>query len=202
MNRRAFLGGSTAVVASPFLLATVGCPAKNWMDNAEADAQTATVILTSVLGVVAVAEANNQITAAIAGKIRQAAQIVQTTLNELVTLIHDYKTSPSDTVLGKIGDTLNQLASQLPSVLDGILIENAQARTAITSGLALLISIVAALQIIVPAIQNASAGPQARARVAKPTVKGGNVVLPSRDAVVSLYNSVLVQNGYPGQQIE
>ncbi|HTF66650.1 MAG TPA: hypothetical protein VK638_28600 [Edaphobacter sp.] len=202
MNRRAFLGGSAAVMASPVLLATVGCPEQNWLDNAESDAQTANIILVSVVAVVGVAEANNQISASIAAKIRQAVQIAQTTLNELVTLIQSYKAAPADTILGKISTTLTELALQLPGILDGILIADTQARTAITAGISLLISIVAALQIIVPAIQSASTGPQARTRATKPTIQSGDVVLPTRDAIVSMYNSVLVQNGYAGQQIQ
>jgi hypothetical protein len=201
MNRREFLGGSGAVMASPFLISTVGCPAKNWMDNAEADAHTATAILLSVLGVVAVAQANGQLSPSNADKIRRAAQIAQTTLNELAQAINAYKTSPSDTGLAKISDTLSQLATQLPTILDGLTISDTNTRTAITAGLTLAISIVAALQVIVPSVQ--ATGLQAHTRTAaKPALKSGDVELPTPTAVISMYNSVLAQNGFSDQQIK
>jgi len=199
MNRREFWQSGLSVIAGGALLAPLSGCNSSWMDSAEADAQTATIVLQSVLAVVAVAQSNGQIPADVADKIRQGAQVAQTGLNSLTSLIADYKTSPNDTVLGRIGNILNQLASALPSILDGILIVSQQARTAITAGLSLLISIVAALEIIVPSLQTGAA--QARVKVA-PRIKSGDVVLPSREVVVSLYNAVLVQNGYAEQQIQ
>ena len=201
MNRRAFLGGSAAVLSSPLALVTLGCPAQNWMDNAEADAHTATAILVSVLGIVAVAQANGQLSPANADKIRRAAQIAQTSLNELAQAINAYKASPSDAGLGKISDVLSQLALQLPTILDGLTISDSNTRIAITAGLTLAISIVAALQVIVPSVQ--ATGLQAHTRTAaKPKLKSGDVELPTPAAVISMYNSVLAQNGYSDQQIK
>ena len=202
MNRREFLGGWTgAVVASPLFLTVVGCPTKNWIDNAEADAHAATAILVSVLGIVAVAEANGQLSPSNADKIRRAAQIAETSLNELAQSSNAYKASPSDAALGKISDVLSQLALQLPTVLNGLTISDANTRIAITAGLTLALSIVAALQVIVPSVQATSL--QAHTRTtAKPKLKSGDVELPTPTAVISMYNSVLAQNGYNDQQIK
>lgn len=205
MNRRSFLGGSVCVlVASPLLSGFVGCD-KSWMDNAQADVLTASYILDSVLSVVAVAVTNGQITSQIGDKIRQATQAVKTGLSELAALIASYKSSPSDTALARIADTLNQLAADLPKILDGITITDQNARTAITAGFVLLISIVAALQIIVPSLQAtqvASGAAQPRVKRGPKTIANGAVVLPSREAVVTMYNAVLVQNGFDAQQIQ
>lgn len=201
MNRRQLLKSSAITaavlpVATGLSIATTGC-STSWIDTAIADLPTAVSIATSILGIVAVATGNGVLSTDIAALINTAATAAKAGLLTIEALIQDYKTSPNASILDKIDVALTDLQTNLSAILQVGGIKNQALQVTIATAVGLAIATISAIQLLIPAAPKSSA--LRRAAVQKVKTK---VVVPQKEQIVSMFNAVVVLNGYADFQVK
>lgn len=203
LTRRNFMSGSavslvaSASAGSFLTLSTTGC-STSWINTAVADIPTAIAIAQSISAIVTLATGNALITPAAAALIDTAAGVVKSGLLTLQDAINVYQSDKSTTNLGKVTDTLNQLLVDLPNILPTLTFVDQATKVSITTGITLLISVLSAIQVLVPAqIANAGARKASPRLASTQALLSGKVVIPSKDQIKSQFNSVVALNGYP-----
>lgn len=201
MNRRQMLKSSAVTaavlpIAAGLTLTTTGCNT-NWIDTAIADLPTAVDIATSLLGIVTVATGNGTLDASIAALISTGATAVKAGLITLEALINDYKAAPSSSILDKIDAALTDLQTNLASILQISGIKNQALQVTIATAVGLAIATISAIQLLVPAAPVSSALRRSAPRkLTKPSI------VPEKAQIVSMFNAVVVLNGYADFQVK
>lgn len=184
LNRREMLkvggfAGITAVAISAPVFLT-GCSASTWLQIAIADLPTITKIVTTIL---AIAGATSP---GVAAAIQVGVTAVQTGIALVQQLIADYKANPSASLIQKIESTLNDIQSQLGTILAAAHIENTVLVATITGLVGLAVTAVTAILSLIP--QTTMAGALRAPRGA---------IKPMTPAEIQAQcNSILVRNGF------
>lgn len=198
-NRRNFIRTTALAVAAVSATGIVtGCDT-SWINTAIADIPTAISIADSISAIVTLATGTSIITPAIAAVIEVSATAIKAGLSELQTLINTYQSSKDTTTLGKIDDTLTQLASDLSGLLSQFSFADQNTKTVLTTAATLLLSVINALQLLVPPSATSLATHPFR-RVAPAALKS-KPVLPSKEQIQTLFNSTAVLTGYASVQV-
>lgn len=204
LPRRRFLKSATmalaAVSATGLVVGTTtGCN-DSWIQTAINDMPAAIAIIESIASIASLATGNALITPAIATIINTAASLIKSGLLALQDAITAYQSSKSSTTLGKIDDTLAQLLADLNTLLPQITILDQATKTAITTGIALLISTLSTIQVLIPPSVSPAAAASRRAQ-AHATL-ASRTVLPTAAQIKSQFNAVVTLNGYPSAVVQ
>ena len=187
------VSGSTALLT--------GCDA-SWITTAINDLPTIQGITESILAIVVLGDP--ALTPAISVAINAAIKLADVALVTTQALIADYKTSPSASVLAKIDGALTDLQQNLSQVLQVAQIKNAALQATIATGISLALSVISAIQLLIPAsvtkIRGASLNvtvDRAQAKLAVPQ----KIKVTDSDTIKMLYNVVASSCGYSAQVV-
>lgn len=196
MNRRTFFKSSAAVLVLPPTLASLtGCDT-SWINTAVADIPVIVQIADSLVAVAATASGNAAVTPAAIAAVNVGAAAAKAALTTLQQLITAYSAQKTPTTLSTIDVTLTTIEGNLNGILTAFHVDDANLQTAITSGVALALSTIAAIQLLVPAASTATARRMAAAQVLKT-----KIVILTPEQIKSQFNAVIVLNGYEANQI-
>lgn len=187
--RRSFikLGVLTTGAAIPL----VGCNT-SWITTAIEDLPVIQSILDSIIGISGIATGNPLIPAGTMVIINAGISGAKISLEMIAQLIKDYQTTPNDTTIQKIHLALVELKDNLGPLLTDIQVHNVALRASIYAGVSLAISVVSAVQLLLP---SNSLNMKANRIAVQPISLVGSAQLKS------MYNSVIVMNGFPQHQV-
>lgn len=206
MDRRQLLKVTSAAtvalaVTGPMLMST-GC-STTWITTAINDLPTIQGIAESILAIVAIGDPalTPVITAAIILAVKGATAALATTQ----ALIQDYKAAPSTTVLGKIDAALTDLQQNLSQVLQAAQIKNAALQATIATGISLALSVISAIQLLIPPQVAASHGAALSVTVDRALAKSAipqQIVVANSTTIKLMYNVVASSCGYSAQVVK
>ena len=206
MDRRQLLKVTSAAtvalaVTGPMLMST-GC-STTWVTTAINDLPTIQGISESILAIVALGDPalTPVITLAIEGAFKLAMAALATTQ----ALITDYKASPNTTTLGKIDAALTDLQQNLSQVLQVAQIKNAALQATIATGVALALSVISAIQLLIPPQVTASHGAALSVTVDRAIAKKAipqQIVVANSTTLKLMYNVVASSCGYSVQVVK
>lgn len=196
MDRRQFIRGSALVAAATTTsLVSLGC-STDWISTAIQDLPTAENIVQSLAAIIAAATGNALIVPAVSALIDAAIKSVSLGLSTLQSLITGYKVTKDGSILDKIDAALTDLQSNLSSIFEIAGIKNTSLQTAIFTAVGLLISVVSAIQTLIPAAPAASS-----LRKAGPNKLRKVTIIPTADQIRSQVNAVFVLKGFDAFQV-
>lgn len=205
ITRRMFAGvGGAALLAGPSIIMMEGC-STSWITTAENDLPAIVQIATSIISIVALASGNGTLAANAAAEANTYATTVKNDLTLLQTLISDYKSSPSSTVLQKIDAALSDITQNLQSILTAVHVNNTSLQSTIATAVSLALSAVAAVQLLIPvttALADRYTLQTSAERVSRQSELVTKTVLPSAANLKTMFNAVAVQNGYGSYQVK
>lgn len=192
MDRREFVGTLTASAAALALSGLEGC-SSTWVDTALKDLPVIINIATTVATIVADALSGGVIPSAVAAAIQTAAQAAQAALTLVQQLIAQYQANPSASIVQKIQTALQTVQTNLQAILAAAHVDSPALQATIAGLIALALSVVTALEGILPA--PAPSPKPTPAPAIKTTVAYG-AKIPSAGQIRSQANAILAQNGY------
>jgi hypothetical protein len=202
MNRRTFFKasatGAAVVTLTPTALLTTGCSTA-WITTVLNDLPEVVNIANSIVSIVALAQGNGSLATSAAVEITTAANAAKASLQTMQDAANAYNADKSQGNLNAliaatqaVQNDLNKLASSLPS---GVLPQDVQ--VSIVAGLGLAISIMSAIQAIIP-----GAAPATVTALAVEAVSQGKVSVPNADTIRYAYNCTLRLHGFNAQTIK
>lgn len=189
--RRQFLA---MVLSCGLVFATIpmtGC-STSWINTALQDLPVLVQIATSILSIVSAAQGNGTLPAAEAAQITSISNQVKSDLQLVQSLVTQFQTTGSTTLLGQIDAALTSVQSNLQAILTAAHIGNVALQTTITTSISLALTVVVAIQSLVPV----SPTPAPAARVARVPMKP-----PKAADIKTDYNAILQANGFSAYAI-
>jgi hypothetical protein len=182
--------GAMALAAVGTIPLMEGCNAQQWIATALADLPTIIQIVTSILGIVAAARGT--VDPGLLATVTTVGTQVQSDLQLANTLVAGYQTAAASAqpgILGKIDAALTTALNNLNSILVAFRVGNSTLEATIAAALGASITIVLAIQALIPPPPAAAV---ARVKLANPTNQS--------DAMKTAYNLIVGKN-YPNAVI-
>jgi len=183
-------------IALVFILAvsltTMGC-STSWINTALQDLPVLVQIATSILQIVSAAQGNGTLDPATATSITTISNQVKSDLTLIQSLVTQYQASPSPTLLGQIDSALTAVQGNLNAILTAFHVSNSALQTTITTSIGLALTVVVAIQSLVPLPPS----PAPAARVARVPIKPMGAA-----QIKSTYNGILAQHGFSAYAIQ
>ena len=145
-------GSAILAVALSALLVASGCNL-DWMNTAISDIPVVLQIVSSILGIVAVAEGKGQADPAVVAEVKSIGAQATSDLTAAQNLINDYKVASATdkpTVLGKIDAALSAAQKDLQGILAAFHVKDTATQTAISVGVGLALTTVEAITSLLP----------------------------------------------------
>lgn len=201
MNRRTFLkvgGVGLTVSATPSLLLLEGCPTVDqWVQTVENDIPVIVNIISTITSVVGQATGNGALTTVIAGLINQSVQTLEAGLNAFKDAVDSYHAAKTQGNLQAVIAALTAVQKDVSSVITTLPIQVPAITSIIVASLGTAITVLSALQAIIPGAAPATA----QKGVITAALKG-KVTFPSAATLKVGYNAVLVAYGYSSYQVQ
>jgi hypothetical protein len=203
MDRRSLLKFGSLALASTAIVPLAGCTSPSWLNTALDDLPTITNIVASIISIVALG--NPALTPELTTVINVALAAAKAALVTVQALIQDYKSQPNDSTITKLDAALSDLQSHLASILQIAGIKDAALQATIATGISLAISVVSAIQLLIPAPTVASRTTALATGVNRDAAKNA---VPQKITVVNstnlkmMYNVVASSCGYAGQVVK
>lgn len=164
----------------------------SWITTALNDLPVLVQIATSILSIVSAAQGNGSLPASEAAQITTIANQVKSDLQLVQSLVTQYESTKSNTLLSQIDAALTSIQSNLQGILQAAHISNVALATTITTSIGLAITVVVAIQSLVPVTPS----PAPAARVARVPMKP-----PKAKDIKTDYNAILAANGFSAYAI-
>lgn len=202
MNRRNFLKASTTgaavAVAAPSILLTTGCSTA-WISTVINDIPELINIADSVISIVGVATGNGTLATAAGATVTTFANVLKASLTAMQDAANAYNSNKSQgnlqALIAATQAVQNDLANITAALPSGTVSSSLQ--TSLVAGIGLAVTIMSAIQAIIP-----GAAPVAVTASAVQAVSQGKVSVPNADTIRYAYNCTLRIKGYPGQVIK
>jgi hypothetical protein len=169
MNSHRMGSAILAIVLSAVLVES-GCNV-NWINMAVGDIPVVLDIVTSILGIVAIAQGKGQADPGMVAEVQNIGAQAKADLTTVQKLVNDYKTAATADkpgVLGKIDAALSAAKKDLEGILVAFHVKDATTQTAIASGVGLAIATVDAIYSLLPPAPPSTIVPNARAAKKSP----------------------------------
>lgn len=148
MLRRSAVAGVAGCTLTGTALTLEACNASSWIQIALNDLPTVLQIAIAIINIVGAAK--GQVDPGVIATAQKLAAEVQTDLQTAQTLIQQYQSSPSSTLLQKINAALVAVNSNLSAILTALHINNSTLQATIAAAIGSAISIVTYLESLVP----------------------------------------------------
>ncbi len=205
LTRRNFAKASAlAATATLVPFSIEGC-STSWIVTAEQDLPTILSIVESILSIAALASGNGTASAGEVSAITSIGNTIKASLAALQAVIASYNAAPSSTLLAQIAAGLSAIQQNLSAILAAAHIANNALQTTITTAVGLALSVVASIQLLMPA--PAPATVKAKLAVGVVQRPGVPVIVTSKPSIITsgqlkyAYNSVATMYGYGDHQI-
>lgn len=186
------VAGGCALSAGPVLL-VAGC-SSSWITTVENDLPEILNIVTSIVSVISVAEGNASLPTQVGQVVQAAVAVLQASLGALQDAVNAYKAKQSAGTLNAVIAALNVAEADVQKVVAALPAGSVSPNvaTVIVAGLGTVVTILSAIQALVPGA--------APAAVTAATAKGAEkVVLPNAAAIRLGFDSVLRLHGFAAQ---
>lgn len=199
LDRRKLLKFGTAAIAvagvSTGMTLLTGCD-MSWVTTAIADIPVISGIVGSILSIVALG--NPALTPALSASINFGLTAAAAALVTLKTLIDDYKGAKDASVLVKIDAALTDLQGNLSDVLTAAHIKDPALQAVISTGIGLALSVVSAIQLLIPAVaaHSSSVGFAKINRNSAVSLVPQKIRVTEPNTVKMMYNVVAASCGY------
>lgn len=199
ISRRGFFGrslvaaGTLALLGSP-MIGLSGC-STSWMTTAENDLPIVVNIATTIVSIVATLTGNGGLTPAAVVIIQEAANVFSAGMSALQDAINAYKSSPTASLLAKVIAAIDAVEADAPKVIATISQVPANVVSIITAGIGTAISLLSAIESLIPKSAVVGTVLATRAQAVK-------VSMPNAAQVKSNWNAVLVRYGYGQHQMQ
>ncbi len=200
VNRRTFMKvgvtGAALAVAGPSMLVLDGCTG-NWISVVEADIPVVVEIVSTIVSVVGQATGNGALSAVVAAALNQGVKTLQAGLQAFQDAVNAYKAAKTQGNIGSVIAALTAIQGDVQNVIATLPIQIPGVSTIIVAAIGTVITVLAAIQSLIPGAAPATA----QLGVINAALKG-KVVAPNAAALRVGFNAVLVYHGYGGQQIQ
>lgn len=214
MNRRQFGTRAAAALGSAALLTTLpameGCDT-SWIATAEADLPTIISIGTTVISVIADATGNGAFSPAAVALLQESAKELNADLQTLNDAIAAYKSAAGPDTLAKVIAALRAVQADAPDVVNALpMIGSASLTSVVTGAIGTLITLLAAIETLLPQTTTGATVPTPSTGVAKARVTAAIAVrvpvktkikLPESMVLKSSLNATLSVYGFGQHQI-
>ena len=200
LTRRQFGKGTLALAASAPIagIGIAGC-STSWITTVMNDMPIIINIINSILSVITVATGNGTLATAAGAIVTQAATALSASLAALQDAVNAYHATPGASTTANLIAALKVAQADVQKVVQSLPAGtvNATVETVLVAGIGTVITILSAIQSLIP-----GAAPVAvQASMASSVSKAGPVVLPNGAALSSGFNSVLILNGFGAQAV-
>jgi hypothetical protein len=144
MNRRQFIGASAASAAAAGTIGIEGCNASQWIGVVLADLPTILQIITSIMSMAGQASPAN------ISEVQAYGTEASNDLKLVQTLVAQYKTAASTSLLSQIDAALNTAEANLTAILNAFHVSNPTLQAAVSAGLGSAITIVLSIEALLP----------------------------------------------------
>ena len=201
MERRNFLKagalGSGLVLTAPAMMVfETGCNT-NWITVVENDIPVVLEIVNSVLQVITIATGSGALAAGVGAVVTTAINALVASLNAFADAFNAYTSSKSPASLGKVIAALEAAQNDVQAVINSLPAGSVSTtvQTIIVAGIGTVITILSAIQALLP-----GAAPAALTAHAQAGAVG--VVLPNAAALKTGFNAVVMLHGYGGAEVK
>lgn len=202
MNRRQFgtiaIAGGAVLAAGPGTIALDGC-STSWIATLEKDLPTLVNIAGSIISIVAIAQGNGALPAALAPEISAAATVLQASLQALQSAVAAYNGGKGAGTLAAVTAAIAAVQTAAQKVIAALPAGSVSTptETAIIAGIGLLITLLSSVQLLMPGGAPAPAVAKARTRavVERPS-------MPDAATIRTGFNAVLQLHGFESAMIK
>ncbi len=202
INRRQFglgsLAGAAVISSGGGVALLTGC-SSSWITTLENDLPQLVSIASSIISIVALAQGNGALPAALAPDIAAAAAALKTSLQDLQSAVTAYNNGKGSGTLAAVTDALIAVQTSAQNVIAALPAGSVSTptETAIIAGIGLLITLLSSVQLLMPGGAPAPAVAKARARavVERPS-------MPDAATIRTGFNAVLQLHGFESAMIK